>query len=98
MVARRLLLFVIIILAQIAHAVATFWMLGCILIAPDSQRAWTLALGYDYLGSAATGGSLHETISSRAYRAMQAGQRWGCVLCRVLDWIQKDHCRKSAQP
>lgn len=98
MVARRLLLLAIVLLAQIVNLVATLWIIGCAILAPDSKRAWSLAIGYDYLGSAVTGGVLGSTISARAYAAMQRGQRWGCVLCRVLDWIQTNHCRKSAQP
>lgn len=94
---KRLILIAIVVLAQFAHMVSSLWILGCAVVAPDSKRAWTLALGYDYLGSAATGGALSETISSRADRARDEGRLWGCVLCRLLDWVQKDHCRKSAK-
>lgn len=36
-----------------------------------------------------------ETISSRAGRAMASGKKWGCILCRILDDIQKDHCANA---
>lgn len=36
-----------------------------------------------------------ETLSERAATARRDGRRWGCVLCAVLDWIDKDHCRES---
>lgn len=39
------------------------------------------------------GGSPNETISSRAGKAQLAGARWGCVLCAILDKIQKNHCK-----
>lgn len=39
-----------------------------------------------------TGGSPNETVSERAAKARNAGRRWGCVLCRMLDWIQWGHC------
>ncbi|AXA94793.1 hypothetical protein DPH57_18575 [Massilia sp. YMA4] len=54
-----------------------------------SDRYWRIARGYDRMGNAVTGGLDTETVSSRA------GRRWGCVLCRILDWIEKDYCRKS---
>lgn len=38
------------------------------------------------------GGYPDETISLRAALAKDRGALWGCVLCRVLDWFQKDHC------
>ena len=44
------------------------------------------------------GGDPHETISSVAGKAQLKGERWACVLCRVLDWIQKDHCKNSMMP
>lgn len=48
--------------------------------------AWDSFLNVVFLGTP------DETISSRAALAWRAGRRWGCVLCRVLDWFQKDHC------
>lgn len=33
-----------------------------------------------------------ETISARAATARAHGHRWGCWLCRVLDWIEEGHC------
>lgn len=40
-------------------------------------------------------GSPYETISSRAGKAQVKGKRWGCILCRFLDWLQKDHCKTA---
>jgi hypothetical protein len=28
---------------------------------------------------------------------MLKGKRWGCVLCRLLDYVEKDHCLKSLE-
>lgn len=36
------------------------------------------------------------TISSRAYEASLKGERWGCVLCKLLNRLQPDHCRRAA--
>ncbi|WP_175741440.1 hypothetical protein [Burkholderia ambifaria] len=38
------------------------------------------------------GGSPNETVSERAAKARNAGRKWGCVLCRLLNWINPGHC------
>lgn len=65
-------------------------------IAASPARAWVLAVAHDQLANAAANGDPDETISSRANRARGEGRRWGCVLCRLLDWLAPDHCRDSA--
>lgn len=62
-----------------------------------SDRAWSVAVANDQALNAAIGGSEDETVSSRAGKAAQSGRRWGCVLCRVLDWFDKDHCKNSIE-
>lgn len=89
----RLTLLAILLICQLAHLVASLWMLLAVL--GGSRRAWTIAIGYDQLANAATGGNVDETISSRASRARKEGRAWGCVLCRVLDWMDKNHCTDS---
>lgn len=84
------------VLCQVAHVVAAVWML-CALLA-GSPRAWRLAVSYDQLANTAFGGHEDETISSRAYKAATRGRRWGCILCRLLDKIQPNHCRQSVEP
>ncbi|MDN4056346.1 hypothetical protein QPK32_25085 [Massilia sp. YIM B02763] len=93
-VGKRLGLLVILVACQLAHVLATTWMLFAILAGSD--RAWTIAIGYDQLANATTGGNPDETISSRANRAWKENEVWGCVLCRLLGWLDKDHCSKSA--
>ncbi|MCY0916244.1 hypothetical protein [Massilia antarctica] len=66
------------------------------LIARNPRKAWSMAVAHDQLANAATNGHMDETISSRANRARTNGRRWGCVLCRLLDRIDKDHCTRSA--
>jgi len=61
---------------------------------PD--RAKGLAVAIDRAANGALNGNPNETISSRANRARANGRRWGCVLCRVLDWFKREHCRDSA--
>lgn len=77
-----------------ASFIAAIWMLCAILA--DSPRAWKLALAHDQLGNAMTGGDEDETISSRAAKA-QKKRRWACVLCRLLDKFDKNHCAKSIE-
>lgn len=38
------------------------------------------------------GGYADETISLRAARKRDLGVKWGCVLCKLLDKIVKNHC------
>lgn len=38
------------------------------------------------------GGSPNETVSERAAKARNAGRKWGCVLCRLLNWVNPGHC------
>ncbi|MBC7861134.1 MAG: hypothetical protein H7Z39_20620 [Burkholderiaceae bacterium] len=64
-------------------------------IIANPSRAWVMAVAHDQLANAAANGDPDETISSRADRARGEGQRWGCVLCRLLDWIDPTHCEKS---
>lgn len=80
--------------AQAAHIVASLRMAGFIIVGSD--RGKRILLAYDRLGNAATGGEDGETISSRANRGRVEGVRGWCILCRVLDWFDKDHCQKSA--
>lgn len=42
-------------------------------------------------------GDPDETLSRRAGRARNAGRKWGCLLCKVLDWIDPRHCGKSIE-
>lgn len=83
-------------LCMVAGLVSAVWMLLAALA--GSPRAWRLAVSYDQLANTAFGGDEDETISSRAYKAMLKRRRWGCLLCRLLDRIDPDHCRKSVEP
>lgn len=90
----RLTMFGIWILCLFGSAFACLRMLTYIIVGSD--RAWRMAVAFDRIDNAACGGSDKETISSRAYRAQQEGRPWGCILCKLLDRVQKDHCKNSA--
>lgn len=48
----------------------------------------------DQFANVATGGAVAETISQRAARLRDKGVFIGCVLCRLLDLIERNHCDK----
>jgi hypothetical protein len=93
---RRALLFLFLLGGVAACVIALLWMLASILFDPKGQRTWCIAIAFDQLGNAVSGGSEDETISSRAERERKEGRKWACVLCHVLDWLEKDHCKGSA--
>lgn len=65
-----------------------------------SDRAWPVAVANDQaLNAALVGrsGSEDETVSSRAGKAAQSGRRWGCILCRMLDWFDPGHCARNVE-
>lgn len=90
----RIWLILIFIVAQIAVIFAPFRFLWAVAI-KDYSRCFEILKAYDRLGNAETNGKSNETISSRANRARNEDKGWGCILCGVLDKIQKDHCKNS---
>lgn len=88
----RLFLIAFIAPCALAVLVAALRYVWSIAFAPD--RAYMLAVVFDRLGNAATNGNPLETVSSRAGRARAEGRRWGCILCGLLDWIDKHHCER----
>lgn len=59
---------------------------------------WNLLLALDQFANTLAGGDPDETISSRADKAQRAGKAWGCILCKLLSKIQKNHCQQSIEP
>lgn len=95
MVKRIALGLVLLVLCAFSALVALGWMFFAVL--GSSTRAWRLAVSFDQLANTAFGGSEDETISSRAGKAARKGKRWGCVLCRLLDWFESNHCESSIE-
>jgi len=69
--------------------------LGLVYLLFSPRRFWRVLVAQDQAANAAFGGSEDETISSRAGRAARRGDRWGCVLCKLLDRLDRGHCEKS---
>jgi len=92
---QRLTMLAIWVLCLAASVIASLWMLAAIVT--GSRRAWRLAVAHDQLANAAFGGHEDETISSRAGKAARQRKRWACVLCRLLDRLDPNHCEKSIE-
>ena len=75
--------------------IAIVWMILAILLDPKGERPHDIALAFDRLFNATTWGSGKETLSSRAGRLEQQGEKWACVLCKFLNLLQKNHCQNS---
>lgn len=58
-------------------------------------KAANIALLIDQAANLGLNGQMYSTISARAGRARAHGRAWGCVLCRVLDWIAPQHCERE---
>lgn len=54
-------------------------------------------VAFDQLLNAILGGDEDETISSRIAKDKRRGRKFACVLCKMLDWIDKDHCEKAIE-
>ena len=55
-----------------------------------------ISIAIDALGQAFFRyGNIGVTISSRAGTADAHGKRWGCWLCKMLDRIDPNHCKKA---
>lgn len=92
---RRLHLLGLWLVCQIAALIAAVWMLLAAIT--GSRRAWKLAVSYDQLANTAFGGDEDETLSSRAGKAARKGKRWACILCKLLDALDPDHCENSIE-
>jgi len=98
MVKKRLLLIVLATVGFSANVLAVAWLVPSILFAPNGSRAWKIIVAYDMLANASTGGDDGETVSARAYKASLNGNKYGCLLCKLLDRLQPNHCENSIKP
>ena len=58
-------------------------------------RGFEVGLGVDITSNVAANGKEGQSISSRAAFAAADGKEWGCILCRVLNWINPGHCARA---
>lgn len=52
-------------------------------------------VAFDMLCCVIFGGQSGDTISYTAAVAQLHGEKWGCVLCRILNLFQKNHCQDT---
>lgn len=77
----------------LACFMAVLWLPVAILLGSD--RAPKIMLSADRMANTIFGGSDRETISSRSYRGQREGVKVWCILCKLLDVVEKSHCKKS---
>jgi hypothetical protein len=90
----RLLLFILLLICQVAAFLGPI-RAGWAILTGSYDRAFEIIKSYDRLGNAVTNGKATDFISTRAHIARAKKRRWGCVLCRILDAIEEDHCANS---
>jgi hypothetical protein len=56
-----------------------------------------LFVAADQLLNVILGGHEDETISSRIAKDRRRGRKFACILCRVLDWLDPNHCEKALE-
>lgn len=61
----------------------------------NKHRAWRVLVGLDVAANMVFNDDEIQTISKRAALARNTGKKWGCILCKLLDTADKDHCNKS---
>lgn len=91
---RRLILLLIWLLLWVVAPIALARMLYLI-IRGAYKASWIIAISFDDLANVATGGELGQTISSRAAHARENGAAWGCLLCWMLDYLNRGHCDRA---
>ena len=85
-----LLLWLICQVFMVLAAIRSLWA-----IFTNPERAWFLLVSYDWMANAAANDYERQPISARAAKARNDGRRWGCWLCKLLDYIDDDHCNKN---
>lgn len=71
-----------------------FSFFGLYIPRPERGYFFNVSVSFDELLNAISGGHPDETISSRASKARNNGKGWGCILCKVLNFFEEDHCDK----
>lgn len=68
-------------------------------MAGGRPKGWgfRILVSLDQLANTLALGNPDETLSSRAQKARERGKAWGCVLCGLLDLIDRDHCLRAVE-
>ena len=54
-------------------------------------------VGFDQFINTLLGGDPDETISSRLGKRARQGDRMSCLMCKLLHWLDRDHCEKAIE-
>lgn len=91
----RLVVFILWLVIVVCMPLAAIRMLWAVAVNP--MKALAQARAFDTTGNVLLNGREGEYISTRAYRALKEGRRWGCMLCKLLDYVDPNRCKKSAE-
>jgi hypothetical protein len=58
------------------------------------QYLWNILITLDRLVNVILLGEPEDTVSHRTAKAKSIEKKWGCIFCKVLDFIDRDHCHK----
>ena len=61
----------------------------------EEKQTWSHLVSLDYYANTLLGGSPNETISSRLGKNKLDGCIFCGIVCRILDFFEKDHCTIS---
>ncbi len=92
---RRLILFGIMLFVILVFPLAILRWTGAIVT--NAEKAWNISKAFDRAGNVLLNGDWREMISTRAGRSMKEGRTWACVLCRLLDKVDPNHCEESKE-
>jgi hypothetical protein len=71
---------------------AAFWLFVRVLNSRPKSLGHIIAVGVDVLIAVVIWRKEGITISSHSALAARRGKTWGCVLCRFLGWLNRNHC------
>lgn len=92
---RRLILIGIMLFVILAFPLAILRWVGAITTNPE--KGWNISKAFDRVGNVLLNGDWREMISTRAGRSMKEGRTWACVLCRLLNKLDPNHCEESKE-
>lgn len=92
---RRLILLGIVFVVVLVFPLAIVRWIGAIVTNPE--KGWNISKAFDRVGNVLTNGDWREMISTRAHRAWQEGKLWGCILCKILNEVDPNHCQDSKE-
>lgn len=88
-----LILLALTIVAKFVEPIASIKLFIVVFI--NHKSAWQILKAYDILGNFYLNDYSGMTISERSAEAREDKKKWGCKVCKFLDFFDKKHCDKS---